>query len=94
VEVKQAVQKAKVELLELFAEEAMASTVRLEEVALSDSNSWMVTLSYLRNPTFDAVSGGLAAVAASFAQSKRVYKIVQIDKSTGEVASIKIRSND
>jgi len=94
VEVKEAVQKAKVELLELFADEAMASTVRLEEVVLSDSSDWMITLSYLRSHTLDAGSGGLAAVAASLAAPRRVYKIVQMRKSTGEIVSIKMRSND
>lgn len=94
MQVNEAVEKAKQALKEVFAEEN-PSMIRLEEVVLSSSQSWLITLSYFRSLTdASAESSGLTAFVAAVNQAKRVYKIIEVKKSTGEVISIKMRVNE
>ncbi|HUO09547.1 MAG TPA: hypothetical protein VM008_14655 [Phycisphaerae bacterium] len=80
--IKDAAHRARQYLVELFGEVA---DIRLEEVE-SEENNWLITLSFLANaPQEDAWI---------MTQSKmiRQYKIFTIDRDTGEVLAMRIRT--
>ena len=89
--VQEAVANAKTALVDLFASEDPRG-IRLEEVVLDDSSNWKITLSYARQAGLENGDNMLASVINSM-NVKRAYKVVTIDKSTGEVKAIKIRDD-
>ena len=79
LDVKEAVQKAKEYISEVFADETIRG-VRLEEVALDEgTHIWQVTIGFHR-----MVDGFLPALAAE----ERAFKVVQIDDRSGRVVAI------
>ncbi len=93
IEVKQAVETAANYLADLFADEDI-SDIRLEEVELSeDSQTWHVTLSFLRRrkatgqPLVDALRVG----SVGGAQMDRDFKVLALRATDGQVTSLKIR---
>ncbi len=95
MELQEAIENAKNTLSTLFASDN-PKAIRLEEVILDDYTNWIITLSYLRqaDPANDSVSAaGLMAIAAALNTQSRVYKTVIINKSTGNIESIKIHKN-
>ncbi|WP_180176691.1 MULTISPECIES: hypothetical protein [unclassified Acinetobacter] len=95
MDIQEAIEVAKAELLRIFAAEKPKS-IRLEEVELDDSRDWVITLSYLHqaDPSNDVSSTlGLMAIAAALNSNTRSYKKVIINKNTGQVESIKIHKN-
>ena len=86
--VKEAVIRAKTYVSELFEEESPRN-LGLEEVGLDRStNEWIVTVGFSR--PWDEPKGALAALANS-PITRRVYKVVRISDSTGEIISVKNR---
>ncbi|MBU3817711.1 hypothetical protein [Acinetobacter baumannii] len=92
IDIKTAVNIAKENLAVVFESEEPRS-IRLEEVILDDYNNWIITLSYTRNNLQSAESTALAILGASLS-NKRYFKVVTISKDSGDVKSIKIRSDD
>ena len=84
VEIKEAVQRA----ID-FAEQIYASKLdqpRIEEVDSTD-NEWLITLSF----NLPAVAGSGIRAPATGERTDRQYKIFQVNKNDGRVASMKIR---
>jgi hypothetical protein len=85
IDVKTAIEKAKVFMLDFFPEKA--ESVRLEEVALDKGESeWKITLSFKgdaprQNPLRPF----------EYSQEHRVFKIIVINASSGEFIEMKIR---
>jgi hypothetical protein len=69
-----------------------AQQVRVEEVELTDDDSyWMITLGFLL-PDEDPNRVGIAtSVALSMTGPRRIYRIFKIDRRSGEIRSMKIR---
>lgn len=81
MDVKEAVQAAVNFVAEMFS---TGKDLRLEEVEMSDEGPWWdITLSFPHPPdtAIEAVIGG----------PKRSYKIVRVNRVTGEIHSAKIR---
>lgn len=92
IEVKEAVQSASDYLSQLYPATQLYD-VLLEEVWLSDDeNYWFVTLGFSRPiPSLDP----MRAMSESFFKTgkyQREYKIFQLDATTGQVRSMKIRA--
>jgi hypothetical protein len=90
VTVKQAVESAGAFARTILGEERTAG-LQLEEVEFGkhfDRDAWKITLSMLRpNPFRDAIA---PAILPSLT-SARDYKILVVDRETGDVLSMKIR---
>lgn len=91
VNIKEAVEAAKEALGLVFASEG-AHSIRLEEVILDDYYNWVITLSYLRNVHIPEDNNPLS-ILGGVISGKRAYKVVTLDKETGDVKSIKIRDD-
>lgn len=85
---KEVIELAKREVAETFGKSPTA--VRLEEIDLSDSSYWNITVSFVQqaNQETDAM-GGLYAVAAALNANGRTYKVVKIRRANAEIVSIK-----
>jgi hypothetical protein len=91
IDVRQAAATATNYLISLYPQQSQ-SGVRLEEVELSeDERYWFITLSYPL-PTYTA--NPIGTILNMPPQSKRDYKIFQIDTADGKVRSMKIRKLD
>ena len=87
MDVKEAAKLAKEYVADLFADEEIAN-VGLEEIQLgSDGRFWKVTVGFSR--PWDR--SGLATMTYGQKALRRSYKVLQIDKSTGNVESVKDR---
>jgi len=87
IDIKQAVKAAEQYLHKLYGEPI---GVQLEEVYLSDGDgSWLVTLSFLA--PVPPEEGNLFAAAMIADRFVRKYKTFDVDRTTGEVRSMKIR---
>ncbi|MGE0701082.1 MAG: hypothetical protein AB7O57_18450 [Hyphomicrobiaceae bacterium] len=85
MDAKEAIGRAKAYLEELFGNEMMAEP-RLEEIWLDRTNAvWCVTFGFFRKPEDVLKSAGTYATY--------VYKVVQVDRATGEPKSIRNRDN-
>ena len=88
----QAMEKAVDSAVRYFAEMMKASgmrvsNVRLEEIIKSDNDEyWNITLSYI-----DATSAGPFAEIYGAKDTERVNKLIEVDASSFEVASMKNR---
>jgi hypothetical protein len=83
IDVRQAAQSASNFIVSLYAGQSL-SDVRLEEVEVSDDDKyWLITLSFL------AQSPGYGVL--NLPVLKRQYKILKVDRQTGDVLSMKIR---
>lgn len=90
VDAKSAVRAAVKYLTDVYSDEPIAD-VLLEEIDTSKSGeSWLVTLSFYRPKTPYAI-GTVGQIIGGEA-SKRQYKVVNVDKSTGEIHSMKMRA--
>jgi hypothetical protein len=78
IDVKEAAQAASNFIAELYSDKAV-SDIRLEEVELSKDKCWLITLSFSVHETLFVM--------------KRLYKIVKVDRNTGEALSMKIRES-
>lgn len=86
MDVKAAVNQAKVEIQALFADEGIRN-LGLEEVVHDDSKGvWRVTIGFSR--PWDEPRNALAAIAGQNSYWRRAYKVVTIDDSTATVRSI------
>ena len=85
MDVKEAVRQAKVYVGDLFSDEGVVN-LGLEEVEFTDG-IWEVTIGFSR--PWD-VPRGIAALAQD-ALSRRSYKVVRIDDTTGRIISVKDR---
>ncbi len=87
ISVADAVKKASSEVANLFPP---TEKMRLEEVDSTDDDGfWLITVSFVDK---DRESPLLPALPAFGPDSRaRAYKVVKINKDTGEVRSIKIR---
>jgi hypothetical protein len=82
IDVKQAAQSASNFIVALYSDQTI-SDVRLEEVEVSDDEKyWLITLSFLVQ-----FPGGIVALPVV----RRQYKILKVDRQTGNVLSMKIR---
>lgn len=89
MDVKDAVQKAKLYIMEIFASEGVTN-LGLEEVEFDDqSKEWVVTIGFSR--PWDKSEGGLAALAYQITNPNRSYKVVRIDEGSAKVRSVKNR---
>lgn len=87
---KEAIQVAKIGLLDMFESED-PQDIRLEEIEQDNMGRWVVTLSYFQKPS-ERENLGLMAIAAAINVSNRAYKLVIVN-TEGDVESIKIRKN-
>lgn len=92
IDIKSAVDIAKENLSVVFESEGPRS-IRLEEVILDDYNNWIITLSYTRNNLQGTDPSPLAILGASLSNN-RYFKVVTVSKDSGQVKSIKMRSDD
>lgn len=84
MDVKEAVQTAKQHIMDLFSDEGITK-VGLEEVAESQHlNHWQITIGFSR--TWDH------GFASAINGPPRHYKVVEINKDSGRVVSVKHRS--
>ena len=87
--VKEAVERAKVHIQDLFGDEGVHN-VGLEEVEFDDaSKTWIVTIGFSR--PWDEPANSLVSIARQMALPSRSYKVVRIDDRTGEVQSVRNR---
>ncbi len=85
--VKEAAKLAKDYVADLFSEEGI-NNVGLEEIELGDDRQfWEVTIGFSR--PWD--HGGLATVTLGQKGLRRSYKVLRIDNTNGNVASVKDR---
>lgn len=84
IDVKQAVQAAAEFVESIYGTEASCG-LRLEEVE-SAEEFWLITLSLIRMEHFSSTFAALAG------QPHRDYKVFKIDRTSGEVVSMKIRA--
>ena len=84
IDVKTAVQAAVRYAKEVYGERGEASLLLEEVEPSSDERFWLITLSW--------PSPANPFVALARAGSGRDYKIFEVDRETGEVRSMKIRS--
>lgn len=90
IDAKAAVQSAVGYLTSIYPAEQIAD-VLLEEIDTSkNGGSWLVTLSFYRPKTPMAV-GTLGQLLGGDV-SKRQYKVINVDKNTGEIHSMKMRA--
>jgi hypothetical protein len=83
VDIKQAAQAASNFIIGLYSDQTI-SDMRLEEVELSeDERYWLITLSFSSPVTSNVL--GFPVVG------RRQYKILKVDRESGEVLSMKIR---
>lgn len=91
--IKEAVEIAKKALLDVF-EEADPNSFRLEEVVLDDFSDWKITLSYqIQSIKTNEGVNGLSLLAMALSKG-RSYKIVMVNKHSGEVKAIKMYQNE
>jgi hypothetical protein len=84
VDVKQAVNIARVYLIALYPE---AKNIRLEEVELLNGE-WNVVLSF---PSDDPLTSSFSAMLLSSQETiPRLYKLVRINKAGGEAVALKV----
>jgi hypothetical protein len=82
IDVRQAAQAASNFIVTLYSDQVVKD-VRLEEVETSDDEKyWLITISFLVQ-----YPGGVLALPIL----KRQYKILKVDRQTGNVRSMKIR---
>jgi len=87
IEVRQAIQAAR-EAAERFYNEPLQD-LRLEEVELADDEShWLITLGFLV-PDPKALHPGLFSLKRDLARFERVYKVFEVDASSGKVRSMR-----
>ena len=87
MDVKEAAKLAKEYVADLFAEEGI-DNVGLEEIELCDDRRfWEVTVGFSR--PWD--HGGLATIIVGQTGLRRSYKVLLIDNSSGNVASVRDR---
>ena len=84
MDVKEAVATAKSYIQNLFGEEGIAE-LGLEEVEFEDIGDWLVTIGFTRS--WDRPSGVLQGLTST----RRSYKVVRIQDSTGKILSVKNR---
>ncbi|MCA1630377.1 MAG: hypothetical protein LC785_04065 [Acidobacteria bacterium] len=83
IDVKQAAQLASDFIVGLYSDQTI-SDVRLEEIELSeDERHWLITLSFPSPVTSNVLGLPVAG--------RRQYKILKVDRESGEVLSMKIR---
>lgn len=95
MDIQAAIEKAQHEVTQLFASDNPKS-MRLEEVDMGHHSNWIITLSYLRQSDPDnnpGTVGGLMAIAAALNSQTRIYKTVVLEKSSGNIESIKMHKN-
>lgn len=94
MEAKEAVQRAKAYVIELFGADGIAD-LRLEEIEHEEGRGiWSVTLGFLRRRETAAADGspsGLMAALQSLQGQTRAYRVVRIRESDGMVLSVKTR---
>jgi len=89
IEVRQAIQAAR-EAAERYYNEALQD-LRLEEVELADEEShWLITLGFLVLAP-RAVHPGLFPLRRELERFERVYKVFEVDASSGKVRSMGMR---
>ena len=95
IEVEQAVKLAKEAAKKVYAD-CEVRDVLLEEVEIPENNSdsWLITLSFILAPSTNSDSIQAQAVLGALASigRKRIYKVFEIGKDTGELRSMKIRT--
>lgn len=83
---------AAAEFLEAIYGAEISRGAMLEEVELDDAGFWLITLSLPVRPARPAdTSSGLFGPLAALASPRRDYKVFKVDRSSGEVVSMKIR---
>lgn len=90
MDVKQAVQVAKDYVLDLFAEDGVGG-LRLEEIERGADGVWDVTLGFARPLALVGPAGEFLGRMRGEPAGPRVYRIVRVRDSDGEVLSVKIR---
>jgi hypothetical protein len=84
--VKEAVQKAKAYIADIFAEEGVVK-IGLEEVEFDHhSGTWLVTIGFSRVWPTDST------LVAAIMSGQRAYKVVKIDDGDGTVLAMKDRT--
>ena len=89
LKIKEAVQIAIDNVVELFSEQKLSS-VLLEEVARDSEGNFLITVGFERaapKRAGNALAGGIGALLST----QRAYKVAFIDKETGELISVKDR---
>jgi hypothetical protein len=85
----EALEKAKKALVESFS--ASYSDIKLEEIYFDDIHKWSFTLSF----SVPADVGGLGNIGKTLltGMTARKYRVVKVDKNTGNVVSITMRKD-
>jgi len=89
IKIKEAVKMAINNIVELFSVQDI-SNVLLEEVARDSNENYLITVG-LERPTLNGGGAALAAGIAALMATQRVYKVVCIDKESGDALWIKDR---
>ena len=93
IKAKVAVQIARDQMHEWFAEDGLQD-LELEEVGLSDDERfWLITLGSSVKRTNPTASEVMSAPAGSTPDSVRIYKVFSIDAESGEVLAMKQRKS-
>ena len=92
MDVKDAVKRAKAYVADLFAEEGVFD-LGLEEVEHQNGDVWSVTIGFNRQPalasTSDVATGGALARLLTRSNAGRIYRVVRVRESDGEILSVK-----
>ncbi len=89
IKIKEAVQMAVNNIIELFSVQDI-SNVLLEEVARDSNENYLITVGFER-PTINRGGAALGAGIAALMATQRAYKVVCIDKESGDALWIKDR---
>ena len=91
ITLQQAVKSAKTYLAELDPDEPYRD-LRVEEVDRNEKGDWEITLGFHRKIDITIFGAGSIVTGQNqIARENRVYKIVEIDGTSGEAKKIKIR---
>jgi hypothetical protein len=89
MDVKEAVERAKTHIQDLFGSEKIYN-LGLEEVSYDDmTKKWSVTIGFSR--PWEEPANTLASITRHMTYPTRSYKVVEISDSSGEIRSVKNR---
>ena len=87
MDAKEAIRRAKIYVADMFSDENIAN-IGLEEVRRDEGRNWLITIGFSRVPLSQLNTQALANFIGHVRDLPRVYKIVTMDDSDGELVSI------
>jgi hypothetical protein len=88
LDAKQAVKAAMLYLADIYPPEELKDMLLEEIDTATTGDSWLVTVSFFRPQTYPTGSFG-----SMFGGSQRHYKVISVDKETGVINSMKMRTS-